>query len=1085
MTSKYGGKIATLGVCFVLGLSLLSSTAVSTYAQEITGKIVGFVKDQSGAVVPGATIRIRDLGTGTVRDVVSGEKDGLYVVPRLPVGRYELSVAVAGFKKYVQSPITVEVNQEARIDITLQLGPKEETVTVVGEALQTQTTTATLGKVESEKRIEDLPLNGRNFTQLGLLQPGVSPQQPGFPKGGSPAIENSFSVSGSRIDANNFLLDGITNTDPQTNDLGALPILDAIEEFKILTNSFSAEFGRQSGAIVNIITKSGTNDFHGSVWEFLRNDVLDARNFFTKEIPKLRRNQFGFTLGGPIVKNRTFFFAGYEGVRSRRGIPTSTVVPTAAERSGDFSALGKPILDPTTSAPFPGNIIPPQRISATAQTILKRFYPLPNVTGAPLRSPNFSFAPIQLLDGNQFVVKADHNVGSAHRFDVRYLFEDDDLTDPFQITRQTLIPGFPQTRPKRVQNTGIAWTSVLSPTKLNEFRFGYSRIFTLFDFQPKIKAKDVGINFDTPAGLGLPETRIFGFSGFGNSPCGPQQFADNSFQYSDTFSYNHGSHSLKAGAEIRREQENLLFRFGFNGSFTFNGSATGDAIADFLLGQGFIFFDAVGRPDMYYRSTGVNFFAQDDWKVLPKLTVSLGTRYEYNTPISEKFGRISTFFVTQPPTVGVPQSGELELVLAGQKGLGSNTTYFSDKNNWAPRLGIAYDAFGNGKLVVRSGFGVFYNQTAQNLNLQQLLTEPFYRLRLFLLPPLQDPLSGLSIGNLVINLPVNPRRRTPYMMQYNLGFQYQAARDLMFEIAYVGSQGRKLDMYRQINQPLIIPGASTPSNQDSRRPFKGRGDIFQQSTDGNSSYNGLQLSANRRFRNGLSFLASYSYSKSLDELSARNVLFNNPVIPQVVENESCRKCDHAVSDFDFTHRFVFSYSYELPLGPGRKFLTDVSGLGRKLVSGWQLNGIVTLQSGAPFTVRDLSDSCTTGGITISCRPDLLPGQSPTPSGGQSASTWFNTAAFAKVPLGTRFGNVGRNTLRSDSLRNFDFAILKRTYIRSVREDFNVEFRAEFFNLFNHTVFNIPNADISSTSFGQVFSTLIGSRETQFALKVNF
>ena len=1069
-------------ICVLL---ILASQSIA--GQSDTGKVVITVTDSNGALVSGATVKARNL-TGLITREAASSNPGAYEIPTLAVGRYEISVTADGFKT-VRQTISVHVNEESRVAVVLEPGEPSATVTIPSEAGQVQLTSSTFGKVVGEKLIVNLPLNGRSFYDLGLLQTGVVPLQPG-----RTLTQDSYNVNGARDTNNNYLLDGVSNQQLEYNNLQIKPAIDALSEFKIQTNLYSAEFGRNAGAIVNAVTKSGGNEFHGAVWEFLRNDAFDARNFFSPETPPLRRNQFGGTLGGPVFRQRpTFFFVSYEGVRQERGVTSSTVVPTAQERKGDLSNVKIPIIDPQTGMPFTGNIIPTERISAAAKGLLS-LYPLPNISTAS-RTLNFTASPTQTTDQNQVIVRIDHSASTKSTFFGRYVYDNLIDTAPFQFGNvPAQFPGFSQDQNNKNQNLALGYTRAISSTDINDFRFGFSRTNNPTQFLPLTKPTDVGINFSVPDNVGLTDVRIAGFSGIGNSIFGPSRYVFNTFQFQDTYTRVQGSHTLKLGGEYRKHQENVQLQFAENGQFLFNGVFTGDAFADFLLGEAFYFtFGDFKRDVLHQRWSATNLFVQDDLRATQRLTLNLGVRYEYVTPIIDASGQTATVLIRKPFTPGVPQSGVAETVLAGTNGLCDKCTYLPDRNNWAPRIGFAYDLLGNGQLALRGGYGVFFNQMESNLALQNVLQPPFASFPLILdsggvgHASLGSPTcGGLCVppgAGLV--LVTDPNLATPYMQHFNLNLQYQFLSDFVFELGYVGTTGSKLLQFQDLNQPIFVPGASTPANKESRRPYAGFSTIAQSVTNGRSNYHALQTSLTKRFSRGNTFLIGYTLSRSIDLSSQYHSGSGSPIDPAIVQDANDPDSDRGLSSFDMRHRFTVSGVFELPFGVGRKYLNR-GGVIDKFVSGWALSPIFTLSSGVPLTVRDFTDPCGVSGPFItSCRPNLL--RSPLlPKDQRSVKAWFDTAAFARQSFGS-FGTAGRNIIFADGAENLDLAVIKRTHFGRELTGMDVEFRAEFFNLANHPQFGPPDLDFSSTTFGQIFSTARGSTERviQFGLKLSF
>lgn len=879
---------------------------------------------------------------------------------------------------------------------------------------------------------------------------------------------------------------------------------------------YSAEFGRNAGAIISAVTKSGSEKFHGSLFEFLRNDAFDARNFFSPEVPLLRRHQFGGTLGGPIrfhkappgvspdQRPKTFFFISYEGLRQDRGITTSTVVPTEQERRGDLSNVQTPIIDPLTGQPFPGNIIPPERISNAARALLA-LYPQPNLAGPP-RTLNFTSSPTQIAKRNQTILRIDHTSeranSTADQFFGRYVYDNAAQDDPFQSGNvPTFFPGFTTSLTNKNQNLALGHTHTFSPHTLNVFLFGFSRTHNPTTHSPFTKPRTVGIDFEVPENVGLPDVRLSGFSGVGNSIFGPFRYAFNTFQYQDTLTFIRGRSTIKAGAELRRHQENVRFQFAENGQFLFLGVFTGDPLADFLLGRAFYFtYGSFERDVLHQRWSATNFFVQNDFKLTPRLTLNLGVRYEYVTPINDKDGRTATVLIRKEPAPGVPQSGIAESVLAGTNGLCDKCTYFPDRNNWAPRVGFAFDVLGKGKLVLRGGYGVFFNQMESNLALQNILQPPFASFPLILdsggagYASLDSPTcGGLCVppgAGLV--LVTDPHIRTPYMQHFNLNVQYEFQPDFVLEVGYVGTLGRKLLQFRELNQPIFIPGTdqsgnplSTLANKESRRPFANFSTIAQSTTYGSSNYNSLQASVQKRFSRGYTFLAGYTFSKSIDQLSQFHSGSGSPIDPAIAQDADRLGAERGLSAFDMRHRFTLSGVFELPLGRGKRFLNRGAVL-NQIVGGWSLSPILVLASGIPLTVRDFTYPCLVAGPFItSCRPNLV-GNPILPADQRSPEQWINRSAFARQLPGT-FGSAGRNIVFTDGTQNLDVALIKRAYFGQGETAKRIELRAEFFNLPNHPQFGTPDLDFSSPTFGRIFSTAQGTteRQIQFGLKFIF
>jgi outer membrane receptor protein involved in Fe transport len=1055
-------------------------TAATAFGQISTGKIVGLVQDSSGGVLPGVSITIRNVDTGTSRDAVTNDR-GQYEVPGLQPGRYQVGAELQGFRRFSQGPVTVQVNQETRVNATLAVGALEETITVQAEGSLVQTTTSAVGKVVDGKQIVDLPLSGRNFADLGLLTPGVTT------RGQSTTAQgNSFYVHGQRDDANNFLLDGTSDNSLEGNTLQARPNVDAVQEFKIQTSNFSAEFGRNSGSVVNVVTKSGTNDLHASGWEFARSDKFQSRNFFaTTDPPPLTFNQFGFTAGGPLGvpgmysgRNRTFFFGSYEGYRERRGLTQQTIVATEQERGGDFSFLSRPLLDPVTGLAFPGNRIPLDRISPAAVKLLA-LMPLPNISGVAPRRNNFVSSPANQNNYDQYMGRIDHTLNRQWSIFYRHFMQNNDVFNAFQGASPARYPGFENVSPSRVQHATGGANTVFSPTLLNEFRAGFSRTAGSNSNLPFLNPLDYGINYVRPqdaiGGLGLPDITINGISGIGNSVQGPSVTIINEFEISDVVSAIKGRHNLRFGGTWRPGKEDVDNGFFVVGRFVFNGIYTGDSFADFLLGRASEFDYGKGRTRMVMVNQNFGAFIQDDFKVRDNLTLNLGVRYDYYSPITDKLGQTSTFIVNREPT-GAPQSGAAEVILAGTHGLPPNGTYFPDKNNIQPRAGFSWDVSGDGKLALRGGAGIFSNQLRNNLTLQQILSYPFYEQPVVRDTTLDNPIKPVTIplvGQLYVT---DPDIITPYTVAYNVNTQWEFVRNTILEVAYVGNRGYRLLQFREMNQPIYVAGQTTAANKDLFRPYPGFTSVLRSTGWGSSDYNGLEMSVQRRFRDGLSYQVSWVYARSNDYSSRFHSGATNRTYIMMAQDDNDRNADYAASDFDVKHRVVASQVYELPFGARRRWVN--TGPLAQVIGGWSAASIWTFQTGFPYTIYDGSDPCLrAGNWTPSCRPNLVGDANDGP---KTAQEWFNTKAFQKTAPG-QSGTAGRNAIRGPGLINTDLALVRTIPFGNT----SMDVRIECFNLFDRVNLGVPVTDFSSSSFGRIQSTATPAREFQFGVKFRF
>lgn len=1047
-------------------LVLIASQAT---AQTHRGTIRGTITDQMQAVISGALVKLVSEETNETRSAMSNGS-GEYTLFSLAPGSYRLEISAPGFVTFPQT-VALKVNQELRVDATLQieLGRTDVSMTVEPQS-ELKKDTASLGAVIENRQVTGLPLDGRNFFELTLLVPGAVPAAPG--SAGSVRGDFAFSVNGAREDSNNFLLDGVYNVDPKLNTFGVRPPVDAIREFEMLTSTYDAMFGRNAGAQVNVVLKSGSNRFHGTAYEFFRNGALDARNYFApadQSAPKYQRNQFGFSLGGPIVKDRTFFFADYEGTRSREGITRVTNVPTLRERAGDFSQSASAPIDPLTGQPFPNGIIPFERQSAIGRRIAA-LYPAPN-RNVPFQ--NFVSSPAGRDRNDSFDARFDHAIGERSDLIFRYSFNDRDLFEPFTGPTFSLLPGYGTNIPRRSQNLMFGETHVFSPAFVNEARVAFNRV-ALGVFQesngtsinrsiglPELStnARDFGLSFIT----------VTGFSPLGDEGNNPQHSTTNTYQLLDTASYARGNHLLKFGFDLRFVQQNAFRDVQSRGFLTFSPFAqvTGNALGDLLLGSPLLTGGARVDNAQHLRTNSYNFFFNDSWRATPRLTLSAGLRYEYNSPPVDTEDRANIYdpltrSLRPVGTNGIPRGG-----------------FEADKNNFAPRLGFAWTVGREGRTVVRGGYGVYYDQSALAPGEALYFNAPYFDFNLFFpLPGLPLTLDNPFPGFFPFALPdsalsIQRDLRTAYMQHWNLSVQRQLGTSSIIEVGYVGSKGTKLLSARDINQgqPNALGFVLRPVPQFD--------DINILESRANSNYQSLQARYQQRLSYGLSLLASYTWSKSIDDASNFFTSAGDPNFPQDSFNT---RAERGRSNFDVRHRLSVSYAYELPFGRGRAFLKD-SGWLTALLSGWETYGIVTLQTGRPFTVALLSDIDNSGtgrsslGFGANDRPNLV--GNPGLAGG-TPEQWFNTAAFAFPTRGT-FGNAGRNILDGPDYRNVNASLVKNT---ALNERFNLQLRAELFNLFNHPNFNLPDNFLGSPTFGRITSAR-EPRHIQFGVKLLF
>ncbi len=1121
-------------------------------AQKDTGAIVGRVTDPSGAVVAGAAIRVTNLDTNFAVDARS-DAAGEYTVNPVRVGRYRVAVTSAGFKTATAGPLAVDIQERARVDVMLVPGEVRESIEVTTTAPLLETDTSERGQVISSRSIVGLPLNGRNPVQLAQLTAGVTVSEPGARDEGG----FGFSANGARSLQNNFQLDGIDNNSNlpdllnETNYV-VMPSVDALQEFKVQTDSYGAEFGRANGAIVNATLRSGTNQFHGVVYEFLRNDKLDARNFFDAQRPPYKQNQFGGTLGGRIIRDKLFFFGDYEGLRIRQGQTQTALVPTQTHRAGDFSDLldltaptgvndcnGQPtyageIFDtraamaspssPTgfCGVPFgyqangaPSNMIPASRQDPLGAK-LANLFPLPNATGLGY---NYLSNPVLAQDRNQGDVRIDQVISPKDTAFYRFSMSRQPAKIP--STFPGLADGggfFSGNEQNNGYSAALSEIHIFSPTLVNELRLGYNRLHSSrFQFN---SATDVSGAIGFPgvpysAGTnngGLPQLTFSDVATLGSPTYLPSNEIQNTYSGTDTFTYIRGNQTFKFGGEIRPE-EFTIFQpaaprgtLGFGTSSTDNAGAPGtggSGLASLLTGQ----TDGGSINNLHnidYLRHNYSGFAQDDWRVNSRLTLNLGIRYEYYSPIREKYDAQANF----NPITGVldiPKGSNVQLtpIFAALLPVNHNASaslIHPDYNNFAPRIGFAYQAMP--KLVVRSGFGIFYggSESGPYSNPSPGFNPPYFVGQSFSAPcslPATNPagqdcsvpgLRNLSAGfpltaltdpNTPTLFSLDPNMRTPYVLQWHLTTQYQASRDTLFEVAYVGSKGTKLYTFFNLNQatPTSDPSALTAPRR--KFPFIDSSISYLNSA-GNSEYDALQTKFQHRFGNGISVLVNYTYSHALGNASNANLgAQNNDGFRWVNHPE----WEHGNLDFDVRHRFVASYLWELPFGKGQRFAGTATGLTNAVIGGWELSGIVVLSSGTWYTVTDGNGNFANSDGQQ--RPDAVAGQNPN---GKPcvAGTFFNTCAFMDPALGST-GNVGQNTIQGPGLKNADASLLK-TF--PVGESRRFEFRSEFFNVANHANFlfakagpqNSNNSTVFGTpSFGYLTAARL-PREIQFGLK---
>jgi len=1032
--------------------------------------IFGTVTDSTGSQIPGASVTITQTTTGQIRNVVSNER-GDYVATQLPIGSYTVSAERTGFKKFVQTGIQVQVDENRQVPIQLQVGDVAESVTVVADAAQVETRSGTLKEVIDSKRIVELPLNGRNALDLQRLVPGA-----GSVADRGQGQNTTISINGGRQNGNNYVLDGGDNHDPYFNSPSVFPPPDALEEFSINTNSYSAEYGRNAGALMNAVTRSGTNEWHGSAFEFLRNEKLNARNFFSNTVPPFKRNQFGGTFGGRVIRDKTFFFVSYQGTRDRSAPGAQTAnVPSAAERRGDFSGLARAITDPANAnQPFPNRTIPASRLSQPAVQFLEAFVPLPNRADGL-----YSFASQQSNDQDNTIFKIDHQLSSANRLSGRFLLND----EKFREVPGNLPNLFADITYSNY-NLSLSDTHIISPTLLNSFQFTFNDIDRRqLSVVPGNKSwNDFGARFtrpfteqDVPTAM---STNVNGrFNAFTRYPL--QHFRRN-YEFTNRLNWNKGAHFLKVGGSVRLAQLDLSEFFEGDPALVFNGQITGDSAADLMLGRVFNFRQGsllVNQP----RQKEWGLFVQDDWKIKPRLTLNLGLRYDPFLPFTDVGNRFSQFqpgiqstiFPTAPRGLLFP--GDAGVPMAAM-----NANY----NRMSPRFGFAWDPTGKGKFSVRGGYGIFWSQIRQQANNQPSNSQPFAAKFTFNAPPSLDNPYGAMANPWPFTAPatedakrnyqfIRPLTMQPfaadfsngYMQQWNFNLQREFFGSWIGTAAYVGSKGTHL--FNQIEgNPAVYRAGATTANTNARRLYAPDfANVAVQMSNGNSNYNSLQLSLNKRYAKGFSILASYTWSKMIDDASGDGNASPNPFD---------QRFNRGISNLDIPHRFVGSFVFELP-----RFANQNAVL-RWVAGGWDANGIVSLQSGNPLTVISGRDNSFSG--VNADRADLIgnPFLDPGRPRGELVQRYFNIDAFTFNEIGT-FGTAGRNILRGPGEANVDFGLFKNF---PIHERHRLQFRMETFNLFNRVNLGNPNVNRNAAAVGTITSA--GTpRVIQLALKYQF
>jgi hypothetical protein len=1067
---------------------LIAATPTLGLGQTDTGAIVGTVSDSSGGVLPGVTVTATQDQTGVASSTTTNAS-GQFVFPSLRVGNYTLAAELQGFKRMLQRDVRISVQDRREVNFTLDVGAIAEEVIVQGQSELLQTQSADIGGVVDERQIQDLPLLGRRYSELAFLVPGVVVAPAGITSRGE---DTFFNANGNYATWNNYTLDGADNNSFSTNlqersPQVVQPPVDALEEFKVQTRTYSAEFGKSAGAVVNASIKQGSNAFHGNVYEFFRDEALNANTWDNNRAgrPKgpFNQNIFGGTLGGPIARNRLFFFGDYQATRTERALSQTATVPTERMRAGDLSELTGTM---NASNPFvpagclnaAAKLITPSCIDPVAARLMT-LYPLPNVPGAGFFNNNFISNGILTSDIDQFDVRPDYNAGSNDKVFVRYSFQNTDRIEPPLLIDPVASGDFASNILIRGQNAVAGWSHIFGSSLFNEFRFGYNRVRSdsvhpAFGIDANAQYGIIGVPQDPRFYGGLPHMPVARFARIGGPFFRPQFQTSQVFQFADHLTWNKARHTFKFGIERRRDLVDYIDLRSLNGELNFPDLRyTNFGLGDFLLG-----LSSVQRLTLFHEPSlytdGWQLYAQDSWRATETLTVNYGLRYEYFTPLFDRDNLLTNI---------IPETGEI--VRAQDSGSVYDRTLINpDRNDWAPRIGVVWSA--TPTLVFRGGYGLFYQQldrygseSQMGLNLPQLVDAAIQANTpndppAFTFAQGFTPLNASTVNRSVVQWRLqDPNQRTPLVHQFSVGPEWQFATNMVAAAEYVGNRTRNGRRIRNLNQGIIGAGGVV-------YPYAalGYGQAFLQQivSNGNADYDALQMRLQRRFADGLGFTVAYTWSSAegdfLDHLSAGGgALGNTP------QNAYDMAADYGPLPFDVPHRLVTSFIYELPWGVGRTF--EPPGALGAIVRDWSVNGILTLSSGVPFTVTS-ADRANTGPGRYQ-RADCI--GDPLPDGfDQTLTAWFNAAAFAQPALST-YGNCEYNSLRGPGFKSMNLSVFRSVPFPGERR---LELRVETFNLFNWTNYGLPAANVSNlNTFGTITSTRGDNREIQLAVKFYF
>jgi outer membrane receptor protein involved in Fe transport len=1065
-----GETLVSIGSKFFPVLILIFAGCGPAFALDVTGSIRGTVEDPQHAVIVNATVRARYLATNAVRETRT-DALGSFVLPLLQPGEYTVTVASPGFREVVRSGIRVEIDSVVSLDFTLPVGRVDERVEVSGAPPLIQSQNGTVGEVIDGARIADLPLNERNFLSLGLL---VAGSEPGTDGSQNTVLGSAISIDGVREQSNYFLLDGVDNNDAFLNQWSVLPSVEAIQEFKVQSSNSSAEFGRSAGGQINVAFKSGGDHFHGSGFEFLRNRNMDAKNYFDLpscgatsttgacgSIPPFDRDQFGGSIGGPLRTGKTFFFVADEELSLRQAITRQASVPSQALRAGLLA------------------VIPPPAINPAGKAVLD-LLPAANV-GDPITSTRYIAAPLLTETEQMPTIRLDHHISSVDNLSGHYAVFDQNRFNPFDpgVPSFSNLPGYGSPEDTLGQNVGIGWIHVFGSETINEAKFGFNR--NTFGGFLANKGNQTIPGFKTmltrPVDQGYPDVEITGYDGIGGSTSLPMDRHNNTFNFADNLAWHpafyRGRHQFNFGVDYLNIANNSYIDEFSRDFWDFLG-ISGNSIEDLLLGVPAIAVSVSGNTATDLRTSDTAVYAQDDVRLNPRLTLNAGLRYEYGSPPYDTGNRLSIPDLSTASATCSPKP-DCMFLIAGTHGV-PRGVYRPDRDDFAPRIGLAWRPLSSERYVIRSAYGIFYDVTILNTNFGSRLNPPFYPVQAFV----NDGTNNIqTIFTSPINFPISftmPQNfRDAYVQQWNLGNQVEITKGLVLDVAYVGSKGTRLPLRRDANQPA--PGGIAPYPQFTT--------MQQIASIADSTYHSLQVRAVRRYANGLEFLAGYTWSKSIDDASQ---LFSTAVDPGFPQNSSDLRAERALSDFDARQRFVASYVYQEPALAGRFGFAGIPVLSA-LLSNWSFGGTGTVQTGRPFTVNRSVLQSMTGIQAYIDRPDevsdptkpgaVMANADPTchatiSHGGRAADvtgkpwSWFNPCAFSNPNLlgEVRFGTAPRNSVTGPGFVDFNVSVMRS---QRLADKTTLQLRADLFNGFNHPNFDVPDRVFDSPTFGSLIS----------------